>query len=95
MPKGLLTTTVGSFPNPESLKKVRADFVKGIISKEELNMLELKETANIIKVQNELRIDILVDGEFYRGDMVAYFAENITGFKMGGLVRSYGNRYKN
>ena len=93
MPKGLLTTTVGSFPKPESLKKARADFVKGILSKEELNELELKETANIIKMQDELGIDILVDGEFYRGDMVAYFAENLVGFKIGGLVRSYGNRY--
>src|SRR2546428_13173668 len=29
----------------------------------------------------------------YRGDMVAYFAERLDGFKIGGLVRSYGNRY--
>src|SRR5256712_6310485 len=29
----------------------------------------------------------------YRGDMVAYFAERLDGFRIGGLVRSYGNRY--
>jgi 5-methyltetrahydropteroyltriglutamate--homocysteine methyltransferase len=29
----------------------------------------------------------------YRGDMVAYFAERLEGFRIGGLVRSYGNRY--
>src|SRR3989442_799870 len=29
----------------------------------------------------------------YRGDMVAFFAERLEGFKIGGLVRSYGNRY--
>jgi 5-methyltetrahydropteroyltriglutamate--homocysteine methyltransferase len=36
---------------------------------------------------------VLVDGEQYRGDMVAYFAETMSGFARGGLVRSYGNRY--
>ena len=29
----------------------------------------------------------------YRGDMTAYFAENLEGFRISGLVRSYGNRY--
>ncbi|MFQ5662395.1 MAG: methionine synthase, partial [Terriglobia bacterium] len=43
--------------------------------------------------QEELGLDVLVDGEQYRGDMVAYFAENLPGFTQGGLVRSYGNRY--
>jgi 5-methyltetrahydropteroyltriglutamate--homocysteine methyltransferase len=38
-------------------------------------------------------VDVLVDGEQYRGDMVAYFAETMGGFARGGLVRSYGNRY--
>lgn len=38
-------------------------------------------------------MDILVDGEMYRGDMVAYFAENLEGMGISGLVRSYGNRY--
>ena len=36
---------------------------------------------------------MLVDGEQYRGNMVAYFAEHLPGFEEGGLVRSYGNRY--
>jgi 5-methyltetrahydropteroyltriglutamate--homocysteine methyltransferase len=29
----------------------------------------------------------------YRGDMVAYFADNVEGMAVSGLVRSYGNRY--
>jgi 5-methyltetrahydropteroyltriglutamate--homocysteine methyltransferase len=29
----------------------------------------------------------------YRGDMTTYFAENLEGFRISGLVRSYGNRY--
>src|SRR5207247_2238954 len=38
-------------------------------------------------------MDLLVDGEQYRGDMVAYFADEMEGFAIAGLVRSYGNRY--
>jgi 5-methyltetrahydropteroyltriglutamate--homocysteine methyltransferase len=44
-------------------------------------------------MQEEIGLDILVDGEMYRGDMTAYFAEHFDGFGISGLVRSYGNRY--
>ena len=93
MAKKLLTTTVGSFPKSENLKKARADFAKRKITAKELHKIEQKETEKIIRMQESLGLDILVDGELYRGDMVAYFAENLEGFKIGGLVRSYGNRY--
>ena len=55
--------------------------------------LEKQATAHWITLQDELGMDVLVDGEMYRGDMVAYFAENMAGFTDSGLVRSYGNRY--
>jgi 5-methyltetrahydropteroyltriglutamate--homocysteine methyltransferase len=87
------TTSVGSFPKPDYLVKARADFGKGNLSKEQLAELERKATAYWIAKQEELGVDVLVDGEQYRGDMVAYFAEIIPGFSKGGLVRSYGNRY--
>jgi 5-methyltetrahydropteroyltriglutamate--homocysteine methyltransferase len=87
------TTSVGSFPKPDYLMKARADFNKGAILREELTDLERKATAFWIEKQEELGIDVLVDGEMYRGDMVAYFAEHFPGFTEGGLVRSYGNRY--
>jgi len=87
------TTSVGSFPKPDYLTKARAEFNKGKMSQEELLELERKATAFWIEKQEELGIDVLVDGEQYRGDMVAYFAERMPGFTEGGLVRSYGNRY--
>ena len=89
----LPTTTVGSFPKPEYLTKARFQFSKGQISKTELEQLEKKATKEWIDFQEEIGIDILVDGEMYRGDMVTYFAENFKGFEISGLVRSYGNRY--
>ena len=87
------TTTVGSFPKPDYLTKARFQFSKGEISKSELEELEKKATREWIEFQEEIGIDILVDGEMYRGDMVTYFAENFKGFQISGLVRSYGNRY--
>ncbi|MCL4522409.1 MAG: methionine synthase [Acidobacteria bacterium] len=87
------TTSVGSFPKPDYLVKARADFGKGKISRKQLVEMERKATAFWIEKQEELGVDVLVDGEQYRGDMVAYFAEIIPGFSQGGLVRSYGNRY--
>ena len=89
----LPTTSVGSFPKPDELKRARARRAKGEISVEELSVIERAATDFWIDKQLELGIDVLVDGEMYRGDMVAYFAEILGGFEIGGLVRSYGNRF--
>ena len=89
----LLTTTVGSFGKPDYLQKARNANARGKLGDSELNELERKATEEWIRRQERLDIDILVDGEMYRGDMVAYFAERLDGFRIGGLVRSYGNRY--
>ena len=89
----LLTTTVGSFGKPEYLQKARNQFGRGKLSREELTKLERQATEEWIRRQEEVGLDILVDGEMYRGDMVAYFADLLEGYREGGLVRSYGNRY--
>jgi 5-methyltetrahydropteroyltriglutamate--homocysteine methyltransferase len=89
----LLTTSVGSFGKPDYLQKARNANARGKLGESELTELERKATEEWIRRQERLDLDILVDGEMYRGDMVAYFAERLDGFKVGGLVRSYGNRY--
>ena len=94
----LLTTTVGSFGKPDYLQKARNANARGKLGESELTELERKATEEWIRRQERLDLDILVDGEMYRGDMVAYFAGEpggnpIGGMKLGGLVRSYGNRY--
>ncbi len=89
----LETTSVGSFPKPDYLVKARNQFAKGEISKEKLKELELQAIKEVIRMQEELGIDILVHGEMERGDMTTYFAENWEGFTISSPVRSYGNRY--
>jgi 5-methyltetrahydropteroyltriglutamate--homocysteine methyltransferase len=49
--------------------------------------------VKVIRQQEEVGLDLLVDGELYRGDMTTYFAERMPGFAISNPVRSYGNRY--
>ena len=91
--KILLTTAVGSFGKPDYLQKARNAHARGKLGAAELVELERKATQEWIRTQEEIGLDILVDGEMYRGDMVAYFADLLDGYSEGGLVRSYGNRY--
>jgi 5-methyltetrahydropteroyltriglutamate--homocysteine methyltransferase len=89
----LPTTAVGSYPKPPYLLEARRKHLRNQIGKDDLTALERRATREWIKIQEELGMDLLVDGEQYRGDMVAYFADEMAGFAIAGLVRSYGNRY--
>ncbi len=89
----LQTTSVGSLPKPDYLVAARAKAAAGKLKPAELRKLEEQATSDWIRFQEETGIDILVDGEQYRGDMATYFAENLEGMTVSGLVRSYGNRY--
>lgn len=93
MTKGLLTTAVGSYPKPDYLTQARSKAARKEIDPKELDRLGRQATEHWIRLQEELDIDILVDGEMDRGDMIAYFAEHMEGWAISGLVRSYGNRY--
>ena len=89
----LATTTVGSFPKPPYLLDARRKVARKQMEPAELQRLEREATEDWIRKQEELDLDILVDGEMYRGDMVAFFADQMDGFQIAGMVRSYGNRY--
>ncbi len=89
----LQTTSVGSFPKPDYLSKARTKHRRGLMDPDEMTALEQQATREMIQMQEDLGIDVLVDGEMYRGDMAEYFAEHMRGFEISGLVRSYGNRY--
>src|SRR5256712_6065699 len=92
-PTPLMTTTVGSFGKPEYLTKARGQHARGKLGATELEELERKATAEWIRRQEQLGLDVLVDGEMYRGDMVAYFAERLEGFKIGGPLGAHRDRH--
>lgn len=89
----LPTTAVGSYPKPEQLVEARRMMLAGRLKPRDLKEMEERATKEWMALQEEIGLDVLVDGEMYRGDMATYFAENLEGFRISGLVRSYGNRY--
>lgn len=90
----LPTTTIGSFPQTQEIRKKRADFKAGRISKQEYDLFIKEQIRNVIKIQEEIGLDVLVHGEFERTDMVEFFGEKLKGFAFtkNGWVQSYGSR---
>ncbi len=89
------TTTIGSFPQTEEVRKARAAHRRRDIDDATYDAFLMKETENAISIQENLGIDVLVHGEFERNDMVEYFGEQLSGFvfTQNGWVQSYGSRY--
>jgi 5-methyltetrahydropteroyltriglutamate--homocysteine methyltransferase len=90
----LPTTTIGSFPQTVQIRKARAAWVAGEIDDAEYTRRMQAEVADVIKLQEQLGLDVLVHGEPERNDMVQYFAEQLDGFfaTRNGWVQSYGSR---
>jgi 5-methyltetrahydropteroyltriglutamate--homocysteine methyltransferase len=90
----LPTTTIGSFPQTVQIRKARAALVAGEIDEAEYTRRMQAEVADVIKLQEQLGLDVLVHGEPERNDMVQYFAEQLDGFfaTKNGWVQSYGSR---
>lgn len=88
------TTTIGSFPQTKEVRRNRADFKSGKITKERYDEKLKGFFADCIRLQEEIGLDVLVHGEFERGDMVEFFGENLEGFLFTKFawVQSYGTR---
>lgn len=89
----LPTTSVGSFPKPKYITEGWKELKAGKIDAKEMRAREERATVEVIREQEEAGLDVLVDGEMYREDMVVYFANAMAGFEIGGMVRSYGNSF--
>ena len=88
------TTTIGSFPQTKEVRKTRADYRKGLISKEKYKEFIKQEINKVIELQEKIGLDVLVHGEFERTDMVEFFGQKLEGFAFtnNGWVQSYGSR---
>jgi 5-methyltetrahydropteroyltriglutamate--homocysteine methyltransferase len=88
------TTTIGSFPQTEDIRQLRARLKKGELSQEAYDTAIAQATTEAIRWQEEIGLDVLVHGEFERNDMVEYFGEQLEGFVFTkyGWVQSYGSR---
>jgi 5-methyltetrahydropteroyltriglutamate--homocysteine methyltransferase len=91
----LPTTTIGSFPQTEEIRRARADHRAGRIDGHRAESIMRAEIDRVIQLQEDIGLDLLVHGEPERNDMVQYFAEQLEGFAAtgNGWVQSYGSRY--
>ncbi|MFY1638143.1 5-methyltetrahydropteroyltriglutamate--homocysteine S-methyltransferase [Solwaraspora sp. WMMB335] len=90
----LPTTTIGSFPQTVELRKARAAYRAGTLDEAGYVQRMRDEVAHVIRLQEQLGLDVLVHGEPERNDMVQYFGEQLDGFAATehGWVQSYGSR---
>ncbi len=91
----LLTTVVGSYPKPTWLHRARelwtddeADFDDGDLDE------AADDAARLITTEHERAgLDVVVDGEMRRNEMVEYFAHRIDGYEFNGRVKVWGHNY--
>ena len=88
------TTTIGSFPQTQEVKKNRNSYKKGEIDKAAYDRQNYAFIKECIENQEKIGLDVLVHGEYERNDMVEFFGENLTGyvFTEKAWVQSYGTR---
>ncbi|WP_024875373.1 5-methyltetrahydropteroyltriglutamate--homocysteine S-methyltransferase [Saccharomonospora piscinae] len=90
----LPTTTIGSFPQTTDVRRARAALRRGDLDKAGYTARMRTEIERVVRLQEELGLDVVVHGEPERNDMVQYFAEHLAGFAETdhGWVQSYGSR---
>ncbi|MFF5208260.1 5-methyltetrahydropteroyltriglutamate--homocysteine S-methyltransferase [Streptosporangium sp. NPDC000396] len=90
----LPTTTIGSFPQTDAVRRARADLREGRIDRATYEAAIRVEIDSVIALQEDIGLDVLVHGEPERNDMVQYFAEQLDGYATTehGWVQSYGTR---
>ncbi|MGR8935010.1 MAG: 5-methyltetrahydropteroyltriglutamate--homocysteine S-methyltransferase [Gammaproteobacteria bacterium] len=88
------TTTIGSFPQTDAIRRVRRDFKTGLLDEATYAGEIRRHIRDCVTEQENLGLDVLVHGEAERNDMVEYFAGQLQGFAQTahGWVQSYGSR---
>jgi len=90
----LPVTSIGSFPQTAEVRSLRARLARGEIDQATHDAELERLTAEAVRWQEEIGVDVPVHGEFERNDMVKYFGEQLAGFAFTkhGWVQSYGSR---
>ncbi|KRK97357.1 5-methyltetrahydropteroyltriglutamate--homocysteine S-methyltransferase [Secundilactobacillus odoratitofui DSM 19909 = JCM 15043] len=90
----LPTTTIGSFPQTREVRRNRAKYKRGEITKAQYDQFNRDQIKACVEFQEKIGLDVLVHGEYERNDMVEYFGEKLDGFlfTQNAWVQSYGTR---
>jgi len=91
----ILTTVVGSYPKPKWLHRARDLYEDDGADFGEEHFAEATDDAARLVVDEHERagLDVVVDGEMRRNEMVEYFAHRIDGYEFNGPVKVWGHNY--
>ena len=91
----LMTTVVGSYPKPKWLNRAKdlAGEDGHDFGDDDLEAA-LDDAARVITDEHvRAGLDVVVDGEMRRNEMVEYFAQRIGGYEFNGPVKVWGHNY--
>lgn len=91
----LLTTVVGSYKKPAWLDQARAQWTDADTDFDDDDWTEATDDAArlITREHERAGLDVVVDGEMRRNEMVEYFYHRITGAEFPGRVKVWGHNY--
>jgi 5-methyltetrahydropteroyltriglutamate--homocysteine methyltransferase len=91
----LMTTVVGSYPKPKWLHRARDMYEDDDRDFSAEHFEEAKDDASRLITEEHERagLDVVVDGEMRRNEMVEYFAHRIDGYEFNGRVKVWGHNY--
>ncbi|WP_435194196.1 methionine synthase [Natronomonas sp. EA1] len=91
----LLTTVVGSYPKPKWLNRAKDLVDDETADFEERHLEEAEDDASrlITHEHDRAGLDVVVDGEMRRNEMVEFFAHRIDGYEFNGPVKVWGHNY--
>ncbi len=91
----ILTTVVGSYPKPKWVHRVRELWEDPDHSFSDDDWREATDDASRLITDEHERagLDVVVDGEMRRNEMVEFFAHRIDGYEFNGPVKVWGHNY--
>ncbi|GAA0655292.1 methionine synthase [Salarchaeum japonicum] len=91
----LLTTVVGSYPKPSWLNRARDLHDDPDSEFDDDDWREAQDDASRLITNEHERagLDVVVDGEMRRNEMVEFFAHRIDGYEFNGPVKVWGHNY--
>jgi len=89
----ILTTVVGSYPKPKWLDRARDLYEDEDADFDEDAWEEAKDDGSRLITEEHERagLDVVVDGEMRRNEMVEFFADRIEGYEFKGPVKVWGH----
>ncbi|HMB49535.1 MAG TPA: methionine synthase [Natronoarchaeum rubrum] len=89
----IMTTVVGSYPKPKWLNRMQDLYEQDDGPVDEDDWQEAQDdAARLITEEHERSgLDVIVDGEMRRNEMVEFFADRIEGYEFNGPVKVWGH----